>query len=70
MPDPNSITFEVYIRTRLEARANVQIHLGQAVNGSEVSFFSHDDKLPGTYFWRVVGDTVTLIQFIGTERTT
>jgi hypothetical protein len=60
-------TFEDYIRTRLEARAVVQMRVGQSEDRSEASFFTWDDKIDGTYFWRVTGNTVELIQFVGSE---
>jgi hypothetical protein len=61
------MTFEDYIRTRTEACAVIQIRLGQSEDGSAASFFTWDDRMDGTYFWRVVGNEVSMIQFVGAQ---
>jgi hypothetical protein len=63
----NAMTFEDYLRTRLEARAHVQMTIGRVADGSAASFFTWDNKLSGTYFWNVSGDAVTLINFVSTD---
>ena len=62
-----AVTFEDYIRTQSELRATVSLRLGQAADGSHASIMTWSDKAEGTHFWRVDGDVVKLIQFVGND---
>lgn len=62
-----AVTFEDYIRTQSELRATVSVRLGQAADGSHASIMTWSDKSDGTHFWRVDGDAVRLIQFVGSD---
>lgn len=63
------MTFEEWLRTQIELRAEPSIRLGQSQDGTEASFMSWSDKSDGTWFWRVVGPTVELIQYISSDDT-
>lgn len=59
--------FEAWIRTQIEARAEVSVRLGFAQDQSHASLMCWSDTTPGTYFWKVEGDYVSLIQFVGND---
>lgn len=61
------MTFEDWLRTQIDLRANVSVRLGQAADGSHASFMSWGDKTEGTHFWKVEGDRVSHIQFVGND---
>lgn len=58
------MTLEAWIRTQIEARACVSMSLGQAQDGTSASMMTWSDKRFGTWFWDVVGERVTLIEFV------
>ncbi len=59
--------FEDWIRTQLELRATPEIRLGQSRDGSEVTFMTWSDKTEGTHFWRVVGNSVERMAYLGSD---
>lgn len=62
-----SMTLEDWIRGQIELRASCSISLGQAQDGSSASMMTWSDKKPGTWFWDVQGERVTLIEFIDAD---
>lgn len=62
-----SVSFEDYIRTQRESRAEVSIKLGAAADGSEASIMTYSDKTPGAYFWSISGNEITMIAFVGDD---
>lgn len=61
------MTFEAWIMIQIEARATVAVRLGQAQDGTHASLMTWSDKTPGTHFWKVYGNTVAHLQFVGDE---
>ena len=59
------MSFEDWIRTQAEIRAEVSIRLGMAEDQSHASIMTWSDKTPGTHFWKVEGERVTHLQFVG-----
>ena len=64
MTTGSGMTFEDYIRTRLESGAKIEIHAGRSAQGEAAGFMTWDNKVSGTCYWRVEGSTVTLIEFV------
>ncbi|KWT70785.1 hypothetical protein APY04_0846 [Hyphomicrobium sulfonivorans] len=64
---PQSVSFEDYIRTQTESRAEVSMKLGAAADGSGASIMTYSDKTPGAYFWSVSGSEITMIAFLGDD---
>ena len=56
------MTFEDFVRTQLELRANVT--LGRAGDGSSASIITWSDKLEGVHVWDVEGDMVTHLAYV------
>ena len=63
MTTGSGMTFEDYIRTRLESGAKIEIHAGRSAQGEAAGFMTWD----GTCYWRVEGSTVTLIEFVSDD---
>jgi hypothetical protein len=61
------MTFEDWLRTQIEARAEISVRLGMAGDQSHASIMTWSDKTAGTHFWKVEGDHVSHLQFIGEE---
>lgn len=61
------MTFEDWIRTQIDARAAVSMRLGQSQDGTSASIMTWSDKRPGTWFWDVQGERVTLIEFMDAD---
>lgn len=59
--------FEDWIRTQAEARSDVTVKLGMAQDNSHASIMTWSDKTPGTHFWKVEGNCVSHIQFVGND---
>lgn len=59
------MTFGDWLRSQIDLRATPQMRLGQSRDGIEASLMTWSDKAPGTWFWRVEGALVTLIQYVG-----
>ena len=59
--------FEDWIRTQIEARAEVAVKLGMAQDQSCASIMTWSDKTSGTHFWKVEGDQVSHLQFVGND---
>ena len=59
--------FEDWLRTQIDLRATVSVRLGQAQDGSHASIMTWSDKTDGTNFWKVEGDKVSHIQFVGND---
>jgi len=62
------MTFEAWIRSQLELRAAVSMRLGQSQDGASASIMTWSDKKPGTWFWDVRDELVTLIEFMDAEQ--
>lgn len=61
------MTFEAWVRSQIELRAVVSMRLGQSQNGQSASIMTWSDKAPGTWFWDVHDELVTLIEFMDAE---
>ena len=61
------MTFEDWLRTQIDLRAIVSVRLGQASDASHASIMTWSDKTEGTHFWKVEGDRVSHLQFVGNE---
>ncbi len=65
------MTFEDYIKTRLELRAEISLKIGKSQElGSDKlgsSIMTWDNKSDGTWFWGIDGDCVKLVQFVGSD---
>ncbi len=62
-----TMTFEDYIRSRLAEHATVTMKPGRSSDNVEASIMTYDEKIYGTWFWKVDGNSVELIQFVGKE---
>jgi hypothetical protein len=56
------MTFEDFVRTQLELRANVT--LGRAMDSSSASIITWSDKLSGIHVWNVEGDVITHLAYV------
>ena len=61
------MTIEDWIRIQIDARAVVSVRLGQRDDGTSASMMTWSDQRPGTWFWDVQGDRVTLLEFMNAE---
>lgn len=61
------MSFEDYIRTRIDSGAKIEIHAGRSAEGEAAGFMTSDNKVNGTCYWRVEGSTVTLIEFVSDD---
>ena len=63
------MTFEAWIRTQIDLRAEVSVRLGHSADGAEASLMTWSDKVDGTHFWRVSGNSIEHMAFVGTDDT-
>ncbi len=61
------MTFEDWVRTQSDLRADVFVRLGKAADDSHASIMTWSDKAEGTHFWKVEGDRVSHLQFVGND---
>lgn len=61
------MTLEDYIHAQLELRADITVKLGHAEDGSAGSLMTWSNKSEGTHFWKVGGNTVKHLAFVGND---